>query len=263
MGRHYSNSFKVKKCWESRLPFPFFLYLNLTNLELKRLTARIGVSSHGFSGMFQCPAALWQPAYNWKLICQCLSWAQWKQTVGRVNIIDLKLTFYWPCYPRQCIRMNEAFPIPTQLSANSICFEKCNLIIQRNSHVPPLCLVCYRSCKNADSILLGTKSHLALSLCPSHKPSSQCNLPARTPLIRAPCLFIIPHSALWFSEHTGWSQRILRSCLKSGWFSVKLRNCERNVGHFGTPLVPGFQAVVQVQAAFRPLSQLEIEKGTV
>lgn len=42
--------------------------------------------------------------------------------VGRVNIIDLKLISYWPCYLRQCIGMNEAFPITTQLSVNSVCF---------------------------------------------------------------------------------------------------------------------------------------------
>lgn len=135
------------------------------------LTTRIDISSHSFSVMFQCPAALWQPVYNWKLICQCLSWVKWKQTVGIVNVIDLKLTSYWPSYTRCFIRMNETFPIVTQLSANSICFEKHNFTIQINNFISPLFLVCYRSWKNADSTPLGTMSHLALSLDPHTKPS--------------------------------------------------------------------------------------------
>lgn len=180
-----------------------------------------------------------------------------------MNIIDLKLTSYWPCYPRQRVRMNEAFPISALLLGNSICFEKCNLIIWRNTCVTPLFLVCYRPCKNDNSSLLGIKSHLALSLALHTNPPACAIWGCQDILYQSTLLIYYSHSALWFSERTEWSQRILRSCLKSGWFSVKLRNCERNVGRFGTPLLPGFQAVVQVPAAFRPLSQLEVEKGTI
>lgn len=87
-----------------------------------------------------------------------------------VNVIDLKLPSYWPCCPTSCIRMNETFPIVTQLSAFSICFEKHNFTIQINNFVPPLFLVCFRSCKNADSTPLGTMSLIALSLDPHTKP---------------------------------------------------------------------------------------------
>lgn len=127
-----------------------------------------------------------------------------------MNIIDLKLTSYWPCYPRQCIRMNEAFPIPTQVSADGICFEKCNGIIQRNTCVTALFLVCYRSCKNADSILLGTESHLALSFALHTNPPACATCLPGHPLSENLAYLLFP------TQHCG-SQRT-QSEAKGFWY---------------------------------------------
>lgn len=158
-----------------------------------------------------------------------------------MNVIDIKLTSYWPYYPRLYVRMNEAFRIPTQLSTNSLCFETCNFTTQRNTCVTPLFLVCYRSCKNAVSNLLRIKSHLALSLALHTNPPACAIWGCQDIPYQSTLLIYYSHSAAWFSESTEWSQMILRSCLKSGWFSVKLRNCERNVGRFGMLLLLAFR----------------------
>lgn len=78
--------------------------------------------------------------------------------------------------------------MPTQLTANSF-FQVLVLLLYF--------LALYSSCENAGSILLGTKSHLAPSLAlHTNPPACAACLPGYPTLIRAPCSFVIPHSAL-------------------------------------------------------------------
>lgn len=138
--------------------------------------------------------------------------------------------------------MNEAFPTPTQLSANGIWFEKCNCIIQINTCITLLFLVCHRCCKNADSILLGFKFHLALglTLCTNPPACATC-LPGQ-PLSEYLAYLLFPTQHCDSQRTQNEAKGFLRSCLKSGWFSVKLRNCEekcQSLWHSSSPLLSG------------------------